>query len=82
MRELVKGDARPWWVGRKIRCEKCGGVWVLEEGDPVQVSPPGPQDPRSVEFGNVRCPTPGCYRLLSVSQWDPLESDVREVAHV
>jgi rubredoxin len=34
---LKPRDDRPWWLRCKNTCVKCGAIYVLEEGDPVDV---------------------------------------------
>lgn len=58
MKIIDKGN--PWWLGKKVTCNKCGCVMELEMEDRPKL------EPDFIEYGDiVQCPT--CINIISVS---------------
>lgn len=53
----------PWWIGREVTCDKCGGHFVLEQGDNVTSIAESSDAGRHAE---LICPTPECRTILWV----------------
>ena len=60
----------PWWLGRRIHCAKCGGVWMLERGDAVTTLAESAHRGMDNEVVNTPrhaelvCPTDGCHSII------------------
>lgn len=57
----MKQPAKPWWVGKTVRCKKCGCTFTLEEGDKVADIPKTSREDRHHE---MVCPNDTCKAVL------------------
>ncbi len=66
MKTIKAGKTVPIWVGRRISCLKCEGIFELEQEDKVT---------KKKNSFSLNCPTNGCEEVLILEKFD-LESHV------
>lgn len=58
----------PWWIGTKVSCPVCRGVFELEATDTVSTNVE--RHPGGKQWVEVTCPTEGCREVIKGTRLD------------